>query len=143
MKRTNISSGTIWEKTLGYSRAVRIGPHVAIASTAAINRKGQLVGIGSAYEQTKYILEKISNIIASSGGNIHHIIRTRIYLKNIGLWHEVGKAHQEHFGSVRPATTVLQAGDLVMEESLVEIEADAVIYGEDIIEESTEVVDDE
>jgi len=141
MKRTNISSGTIWEKTLGYSRVVRIGPHVAISSTAAINRKGELVGIDSAYDQTKYILEKITKVLDSAGGNIHHIVRTRIYIKDIALWHEVGKAHREHFGEVRPTTTVINVLDLMMEKSLVEIEADAIVYGEDLIEESTEIED--
>lgn len=136
MKRTNISSGTTWEKTLGYSRAVRVGKNIAIASTAAINRHGELVGIDSPHEQSKFILKKIANTLEAAGANLHHVIRTRIYLKDMNYWNEVGVAHAEFFGNIRPVTTIIEVKDLIMEKSLVEIEADAIIYDNNQTDES-------
>jgi enamine deaminase RidA (YjgF/YER057c/UK114 family) len=103
MQRNNISSGTNYEKQLGYSRVVRIGPHIAIASTAAINRLGEIQHIDDAYAQTTYILNKIQKVVAAAGANLHHILRTRLYLRNVDHWQDVGRAHRDFLAPfIRP-----------------------------------------
>ena len=129
MKRRNISSGAPWEATVGYSRAVRIGDLVEVAGTTAVDEQGRVVGAGSPYTQTRFALEKIGRALAEAGVGFEDVIRTRIYVTDIGRWEEVGRAHGEVFREVRPASTLVAVASLVRPDLLVEIEATAVASG--------------
>lgn len=126
-KRQNISSGTKWEDVAGYSRAVRIGNIIAVSGTTATNQQGDIVGRGSAYEQTKFIIEKIDKALQEAGASLADVIRTRIYLTDISQWEEASRAHNEAFGNIRPANTMIGINALIGDGYLVEMEADAVI----------------
>ncbi len=125
--RQNISSGAIWEDIVGYSRAVRVHQHVEVAGTTAVNEESEVVGIGDAYLQAKFILEKIEKALIAAGATMKDVVRTRIYLTNINHWEEVGKAHGEFFKEIKPASTMLEVKSLINPELLLEIEATAII----------------
>lgn len=126
MQRQNISSGSPWEATVGYSRAVKVGNVVEVSGTVAAGDNG-VVGRGDGYEQTKFILQKIEKALQEAGGSLENVVRTRIYVTDITQWQAVGKAHGEVFGNIRPATTVLEISKLVNDDYLVEIEATAIL----------------
>jgi enamine deaminase RidA (YjgF/YER057c/UK114 family) len=126
-QRRNIASGAPWEAVVGYSRAVRIGNIVEVSGTTAVDERGAVVGQGDAYEQTKFILAKIERALAEAGARLEDVIRTRIYVTDITLWQEVGRAHGEVFRDIRPVTTMVQVAALIAPEFLVEIEASAVL----------------
>ncbi|MEZ4608609.1 MAG: RidA family protein [Deinococcales bacterium] len=112
----------------GYSRAVRIGNLIEVAGTTAVDaRQGEVVGLGDAYLQSKFILEKIARALTEAGGSLEDVIRSRIYLTNINDWQEVGRAHGEVFAKIKPASTMLEVSRLVRDELLVEIEVSAYI----------------
>ena len=125
--RQNFSSGAPWEPIVGYSRAVRIGNIIEVSGTCAVDADGNLFGIGDPYLQTKRSLEIIANALHKLGGSLHDVIRTRIYVTDISQWAEIGKAHGEVFGDIRPATTMIEVSSLISLEYLVEIEATAII----------------
>ena len=127
MTRRNISSGSVWERTVGYSRAVRIGTLVEVAGTTAIDDNGQVVGPNDPYRQAQYALEKIGRALKAAGAGFEDVVRTRIFITDLSRWEEVGRAHGEVFGAVRPASTLVQVVGLVRPELLVEIEATAVV----------------
>lgn len=124
--RKNISSGAKWENVVGYSRAVRIDNIIEISGTVASDGDN-VVGKDDEYQQTKYILQKFENILKQADSNLSDIVRTRIYVKNISRWEEVAKAHQEIFGNIKPATSMVEVSNLISPEYLVEIEATAII----------------
>lgn len=127
MDRQLISSGTPWEASVGYSRAVRAGNHIFVSGTTASNNDGQTVSIGDAYGQTQFILRKIESALNEAGAEFCDVVRTRMFVTDIDRWKEVGKAYGEVFAAIRPAATMVEVSRLINPEHLVEIEVEAIL----------------
>jgi enamine deaminase RidA (YjgF/YER057c/UK114 family) len=119
--RRNVSSGSEFEAEVGYSRAVRVGPHVVVSGTTA---PGDTIGA-----QTREVLRRIETALNQAGASLSDVVRTRMFVTDISRWREVGAVHAEVFGDIRPVTTMVEVGALISADLMVEIEADAYLSG--------------
>ena len=120
-----VFTGTVWEPMAGYCRAVRTGNQVHVSGTTATHG-ARLIGGNDPAAQTHFIIDKIEGALQSAGASLEHVVRTRIFIKDTSIWEAVARAHGERFGHIMPANTMVKA-EMIGEEYLVEIEADAVI----------------
>jgi len=127
MSRTNYSSGAKWEAIVGYSRAVKVGNTIEVTGTVAVDDNSKLVGGNDAYEQTKFILQKIEKVLERAGATMKNVVRTRMFVTDISRWEEYGKAHGEVFADIRPCTSMIEVKGLIDKDYLIEIEATAVV----------------
>lgn len=131
MTRRNVSSGVLYEAAVGYSRAVRVGNVVPETCTTATDAQGNIVGAGDAHAQARQALANIEAALHAAGARLEDVVRTRMYVTNITRWQEFGRAHGEVFGAIRPTTTMVEVRALIAPQMLVEIEAEAIISGEE------------
>jgi len=126
-QRRYYSSGTKWEPIVGYSRALRQGNQVFVTGTTATDERGEIVGIGHAYDQTVQVIRNIERALAALGASLADVVRTRMFVTDISLWQEYGRAHGEFFGKIKPCTTMVEVRRLIDDRMLIEIEADAIV----------------
>ncbi|WP_067845889.1 Rid family hydrolase [Nocardia lijiangensis] len=129
-ERVNISSESEFEDVVGYSRAVRVGNLVAVSGTTAAAAGGTAVGGDDIGEQAREALRRIAAALDEAGARMADVVRTRIFVTDIGRWPEVAAAHAEVFGDIRPAASMYEVRALITPALLVEIEADAVVADE-------------
>jgi enamine deaminase RidA (YjgF/YER057c/UK114 family) len=127
MTRTNYSSGAKWEDIVGYSRAVKVGNVIEVTGTVAVDQGGKPVGGTSAYEQTKFAIQKIEKVLQQAGASLNDVVRTRMFVTDISRWEEYGKAHGEFFSAIKPCTSMIEVKALIEPDYLVEIEATAIL----------------
>jgi len=129
-KKKIVKTGTPWEPLVGYCRAVRVGPHVAVSGSAPVDENGELVGEGDPYQQARRCIEIIAAALEEAGAGIEDVVRTRMFVTDIDQWQEFARAHQEAFGDITPATSMVEVSQLIGAGMLIEIEADALVADE-------------
>jgi enamine deaminase RidA (YjgF/YER057c/UK114 family) len=127
VKIQRVSSGTIWEDIVGYSRAIRVNSTIEVAGTTAVDENGNLVGPNDPYEQTRFIIQKAQKALQELGADLKDVIRTRIYTTDISRWEKIGKAHGEFFKDIKPVASMVEISSLINTDILVEIEFSAII----------------
>jgi enamine deaminase RidA (YjgF/YER057c/UK114 family) len=127
MKRILVSNGNPMEAVVGFSRAVRVGPHIAVGGTAPVDENGKTVGIGDAGRQAERCFEIVDQALQQAGSGWHDVVRTRLLLTNIDDWQAVVEARKPYCRDARPVDTIMQVNRFVNPEWLVEIEVDAVV----------------
>ncbi|MFM1848190.1 MAG: hypothetical protein RL417_1664, partial [Pseudomonadota bacterium] len=125
-EKINITSHSMWEPLRGYSRAVQVGPHLYISGTTAIDRHGDVVGTGDPYVQTRFVIERVKEVLSSAGFRLSDVVRTRLFVTQMGRWDEYAKAHREAFEAIRPASSIVQVSKLVDPRLMIEMEVDAI-----------------
>ena len=120
-------SGAPWEAAVGYSRAVRAGPFVFVAGTTAIDEDGAVRAPGDAYEQASYALDAVEQALDGAGARLDQVVQTRMYVTDVSRWEEIGRAHGDRFGEIRPVTAMVEVAALIDPRMLVEIEALAYV----------------
>ena len=126
-ERINYNSGAVWEDKVGYSRAVKVGNYIEVSGTVASDEGGNVIGENNAYEQTKYILQKIEKVLTRAGASLKDVVRTRMFVTDISLFEQYAKAHGEFFSQIKPCTSMIEVKGLVATAYLIEIEATAVL----------------
>jgi enamine deaminase RidA (YjgF/YER057c/UK114 family) len=124
---TRISGNAPWEPIVGYCRAVKAGPWIAVSGTTATDENGRLVGVNQMYVQARQAIANIERALGRAGAGLSNVIRTRIFVTDMSRFGEVGRAHKEAFGDHPPAATAVEVRRLVHPDMLVEIEVDAFI----------------
>lgn len=122
-----LSSGAKWESIVGYSRAVKAGNRILIGGTTAVDENSKIVGKNDAYAQTKYIFQKIEKYLKEFDASFENVIINRIYVTDISKWEEIGRAHAEFFGKIKPCCNMIEVKGFVSPDMLVEIETEAVV----------------
>ncbi|HEX5166027.1 MAG TPA: RidA family protein [Thermomicrobiales bacterium] len=125
--RQLVSSGTVWEGIVGYSRAIRVDRFVYVSGTTATDDDGNAVGANDPAAQTDYIIQKIERALSEAGASLRDVVRTRIYVTNADDWEAIGRVHGRYFADIRPSNVLVEVSRLVGSDYLVEIEADAVL----------------
>ena len=125
MKREEFSSGAPWEAVVGYSRAVKVGNLLFVSGTTAVDDQGNVHGNAAA--QMQVCIEKVKAVLDKAGGDLSHVVRTRMFVTDIDDWEAIGRVHGEYFGRIRPASTMVEVSRLIAPEMLIELEVDAVL----------------
>lgn len=127
MERQNFSSGAKWEDIVGYSRAVKVGNIIEVTGTVAVDDEGKVVGKNDGYAQAKFAIQKIERILKQAGASLSDVVRTRMFVTDISLWQDYGKAHGEFFSTIKPCTSMIEVKGLIEPDFLIEIEATAIL----------------
>ena len=127
VNRRTVTTDTEWEPRVGYSRAVRVGDRICVSGTTATDDAGEAVAVDDPYGQARHAMENAVAAVEATGGEVEDVIRTRMYVVDIDDWEDVGRAHAEVFGDVRPATTMVEVSRLIDPDLLVEVEVEAVV----------------
>jgi enamine deaminase RidA (YjgF/YER057c/UK114 family) len=125
-ERINFSSKSVWEPLRGYSRAVQVGEQLFISGTTAVDAKGEVVAPNEPYEQTRFVINRIREILSSAGFKISDVVRTRLFVTNLSRWEDYAKAHRDAFETIRPASSIVQVARLVDPRLTIEMEVEAI-----------------
>jgi len=129
MDRERVATGTEWESTVGYSRAVRAGDQIHVSGTTATDEDGEVVGVGDPAAQTRQAIANVERALTALDATLADVVRTRLFVTDVDDWEAIGPAHGEAFGDVRPAATMVEVSGLIDPAMLVEIEAVALVDG--------------
>jgi enamine deaminase RidA (YjgF/YER057c/UK114 family) len=127
MTRKLVPSSSHYAPIIGFSRAVRVGSHIAVGGTAPMDPNGKTIGVGDPATQTRQCLEVIKAALEQAGASLRDVVRTRTLLTRIEDWHEVAKVRGEYFKDIRPVDTVVEVKGFINKDWLIEIEVDAVV----------------